>query len=71
MDSDRNFLKRSIILSRFDSISSRMLKSVQKVPSIDPEEGNTYFEEEPLVILMQENKSFNHHCFGVVKGIRD
>ena len=37
--------------------------------TIDPEPGSTYLDAEHVVILMQENRSFDH-AFGTLKGVR-
>jgi len=43
--------------------------SVQKALSINPEPGTTWQDAEHIVLLMQENRSFDH-CFGTLKGVR-
>lgn len=37
--------------------------------AIDPQPGSTFMDAEHVVILMQENRSFDH-CFGTLKGVR-
>jgi phospholipase C len=37
--------------------------SIQKVLATEPESGSTYLDAEYVIILMQENRSFDH-CFG-------
>ncbi|GAA4319076.1 phospholipase C, phosphocholine-specific [Compostibacter hankyongensis] len=37
--------------------------------AINPPEGSTYLDAEHVVILMQENRSFDH-CFGTLRGVR-
>lgn len=37
--------------------------------SINPEPGSSYMDAEHVVILMQENRSFDH-CFGCLQGVR-
>jgi len=69
MDTRRDFLKKSILLSAATGISSILPTSIQRALAIDPENGSTYLDAEHIVILMQENRSFDH-CFGTLKGVR-
>jgi phospholipase C len=59
------FLKRII----FFRISPFLSASIQKVFAIDPMPGSTYLNAEHIVILMQENRSFDH-TFGKLRGVR-
>ncbi len=43
--------------------------SIQKAMAINPSEGSSYLDAEHVVILMQENRSFDH-CFGTLRGVR-
>lgn len=43
--------------------------SIQKALAIDPQPGSTYLDAEHVVILMQENRSFDH-CYGSLRGVR-
>jgi len=43
--------------------------AIQKALAINPELGSTYLDAEHVVILMQENRSFDH-CFGTLQGVR-
>lgn len=69
MDSRREFLKKSLALSGAAGISVVMPASIQKALAIDPAPGSTYLDAEHIVILMQENRSFDH-CFGSLQGVR-
>jgi len=44
-------------------------ESIQRALAIDPEHGSTYLDAEHIVILMQENRSFDH-AFGALQGVR-
>ena len=46
-----------------------MLSSVGRASAIDPAPGSSYLDAEHVVILMQENRSFDH-CFGRLRGVR-
>ena len=43
--------------------------AVQRALAINPEPGTTWQDAEHVVLLMQENRSFDH-CFGMLKGVR-
>jgi phospholipase C len=44
--------------------------TVQAAADIDPAVGSTYLDAEHVVVLMQENRSFDH-AFGTVRGFND
>ena len=69
METRRNFLKKSILLSGVTGISNILPTSIQRALTIDPEPGSSYLDAEHVVILMQENRSFDH-CYGALKGVR-
>jgi phospholipase C len=43
-------------------------ESIQRALAIDPLKGTTYLDMEHIVILMQENLSFDH-SFGTLQGV--
>lgn len=43
--------------------------SVRRAMAIAPDPGTTYLDAEHVVILMQENRSFDH-CYGALRGVR-
>src|SRR5262245_55024408 len=59
MQSRRDFFKQAALL----------IASVQQAARIEPAAGSTYLDAEHVVILMQENRSFDH-CFGSLQGVR-
>lgn len=69
MDTRRDFLKKAILLSGATGFSSMFPESIQRAMAINPDNGSTYLDAEHVVILMQENRSFDH-CFGTLKGVR-
>lgn len=69
MDTRREFLKKSMLLSAAAGLSSAVPASIQKALMINPDPGSSYLDAEHVVILMQENRSFDH-CFGVLRGVR-
>ena len=68
MDSRREFLKKAMMLSGAAGIATLPL-SIQKALAINPAAGSTYLDAEHIVILMQENRSFDH-MFGTLRGVR-
>jgi phospholipase C len=69
MDSRREFIRKAALLSGAAGIFSGLPASVQKAFAIDPAAGSTYLDAEHIVVLMQENRSFDH-CYGTLKGVR-
>src|SRR5215471_2297780 len=68
MTSRRDFLKCAA-LAGAAGLRPALLESIQKAAVIDPEVGTSYLDAEHIVILMQENRSFDH-CFGSLQGVR-
>ncbi|RFS18784.1 phospholipase C, phosphocholine-specific [Chitinophaga silvatica] len=69
MDTRREFLKKSALLSGAAGIATMLPPSIQKALAINPAPGSTFIDAEHVVILMQENRSFDH-CFGSLQGVR-
>lgn len=69
MDTRRDFLKKAMLLSGVAGVGAVLPDSVQRAMAIDPKKGSTYLDAEHIVILMQENRSFDH-CFGTLQGVR-
>lgn len=68
MDSRREFLKKAAMLS--GAIGMNFFpESIQRAFAINPEKGTTFLDAEHVVILMQENRSFDH-CYGTLRGVR-
>jgi phospholipase C len=69
MDTRREFLKKAALLSGSAGVYRALPVSIQKALAINPQIGSTYLDAEHVVILMQENRSFDH-CFGTLQGVR-
>jgi phospholipase C len=69
MDSRRDFFKKAAMLAAGSGLAGGLPASIQKAFAIDPEPGSTYLDAEHVVILMQENRSFDH-AFGMLRGVR-
>jgi phospholipase C len=69
MDSRREFIKKASLLSGAAGIFQALPASIQRAIAIDPQAGTTFLDAEHVVILMQENRSFDH-CYGTLQGVR-
>ena len=68
MQTRRDFLKRASMLAGAGA-SGAIPESIQRAFAIEPEPGSTYLDAEHIVILMQENRSFDH-TLGTLQGVR-
>jgi len=69
MDTRREFIKKAALLTGAAGITGFLPASIQKAMAINPAPGSTFMDAEHVVLLMQENRSFDH-CFGTLKGVR-
>ncbi|RFM28178.1 phosphocholine-specific phospholipase C [Deminuibacter soli] len=69
MESRRDFIKKAALLSGGAGMAGMLPQSIQKALAINPAQGSTYHDAEHVVLLMQENRSFDH-CFGTLRGVR-
>jgi phospholipase C len=69
MESRREFIRKATMLTGATGLFSVLPESIQKALVIDPKKGSTYLDAEHVVILMQENRSFDH-CYGTLRGVR-
>src|ERR1700712_1963669 len=69
MDSRRDFIKKAALLAGATGFAGVLPASIQRALAIDPSPGTTWLDAEHVVILMQENRSFDH-CFGALRGAR-
>ena len=65
----REFLKNAAILSGAAGLSSVLPFSIQKAMAINADKNTTFYDAEHIILLMQENRSFDH-IFGTLKGVR-
>ena len=65
----RDFLKLAAMLSGATGVSGVVPDSIQRAFAIEPAPGSTYMDAEHIVILMQENRSFDH-ALGTLQGVR-
>lgn len=69
MDTRRDFLKKAATFAGSASLMHLMPASIAKAMAIDPATGSSYLDAEHVVLLMQENRSFDH-AFGTLQGVR-
>ncbi|MEJ5104806.1 phosphocholine-specific phospholipase C [Chryseobacterium sp. MYb328] len=65
----REFLEKSSILLAGLGTSGILHPAIIKALAIEPAAQSTFYDAEHVVILMQENRSFDH-AFGTLKGVR-
>ena len=68
-NSRREFLKKTALLSGAAGLWQVLPSSIEKALAISPDPGTTFEDAEHIVMLMQENRSFDH-CFGTLRGVR-
>ena len=69
MQTRRDFLKLAAMLSGAAGVSGFVPDSIKRAYAIAPDAGSTYLDAEHIVILMQENRSFDH-ALGTLRGVR-
>lgn len=68
MRTRRDFLKFAAMAAGA-GLNGWFPESIAHAQAIDPEVGSTWMDAEHIVILMQENRSFDH-TFGMLRGVR-
>ncbi|HEV9035063.1 MAG TPA: phospholipase C, phosphocholine-specific [Puia sp.] len=68
-DTRRDFLKKAALLTGGVSLHPLLPQRIQRALAIDPAAGSTWLDAEHVVILMQENRSFDH-ALGTLRGVR-
>lgn len=69
MENRRDFIKKASLLTGALGIAGILPPAIQRALAIDPVAGSTFMDAEHVVLLMQENRSFDH-TFGTLKGVR-
>ncbi|GAN59369.1 hypothetical protein ACI01nite_17180 [Acetobacter cibinongensis] len=69
MTTRRNFLKYALLSGAAAGSAAALPASIQRAFAIAPDVGSTWKDAEHVVILMQENRSFDH-VFGTLQGVR-
>jgi phospholipase C len=68
-DTRREFLKKTALLTGAAGVSQLFPETILRALAIAPSEGSTWQDAEHIVILMQENRSFDH-TLGTLRGVR-
>lgn len=68
MTTRRNFLKYAFLSGAAGS-AGMLPSAISRAFAISPDSGTTYQDAEHIVILMQENRSFDH-LYGTLQGVR-
>src|SRR5580692_1814139 len=69
MQTRRDFLKLAATASGAAGLTGLIPESIQRAYAIEPATGSSFLDAEHIVILMQENRSFDH-TFGTLRGVR-
>ncbi len=69
MQTRRDFLKIATAIAAGAGFSEVFPESIERAFAIDPAPGSSYLDAEHVVILMQENRSFDH-MLGALQGVR-
>jgi len=69
MENRREFLKKLTILAGATGLANNLPPAIQRALAIQPTPGSTFLDAEHVVILMQENRSFDH-SLGKLSGVR-
>src|SRR5689334_5909031 len=69
MDTRRDFLKKASMLAGGAGLLNALPASLAKALAINPAPGSTFLDAEHIVLLMQENRSFDH-TYGTLQGVR-
>lgn len=69
MQTRRDFLKLAAMLSGAAGASGVFPDCIERAYAIAPDPGTTWLDAEHVVILMQENRSFDH-AYGMLRGVR-
>ncbi|MBX3111053.1 MAG: phospholipase C, phosphocholine-specific [Fimbriimonadaceae bacterium] len=67
--SRRDFLKAAAAVGSSAFLNEAITATIVRAAMIDPDPGTTFHDAEHIVVLMQENRSFDH-TFGCLRGVR-
>jgi phospholipase C len=69
MHSRRDFLRNAAALGGAAFAAGSVPEAIARALAIDPAKGTTFLDAEHIVVLMQENRSFDH-SYGALRGVR-
>ena len=64
----RDFIKQATLLSAAGAMGG-FAEAIRRAQAIEPAKGTTFRDAKHVVVLMQENRSFDH-AFGTLRGVR-
>src|SRR3954465_5512391 len=64
----RDFIKQAAMLSAAGMLGG-LPDVIRRAQAIEPAKGSTFLDAKHVVVLMQENRSFDH-AFGPLRGVR-
>ncbi len=67
--SRREFLQAAAVFGSSSALTGSLSESILRAAAIDPNPGTTFMDADHIVVLMQENRSFDH-AFGALRGVR-
>ncbi len=68
-DTRREFLKKTALLTGAAGVAQLLPESILRALAITPPEGSSWQDAEHIVLLIQENRSFDH-TLGTLRGVR-
>ncbi len=68
-NSRRDFIKKAALLAGATGALNTIPPSIRRAMAINPDPGTTFENAEHVVLLMQENRSFDH-LYGTLQGVR-
>ena len=68
-DTRREFLRKTALLTGAAGVAQLFPETIRRALAIAPPEGSNWQDAEHIVILMQENRSFDH-TLGTLRGVR-
>lgn len=69
MSTRRNFLQSMVALAGSNLALGNLIGSIERAVAIEPNSDSSFLDAEHIVVLMQENRSFDH-AFGAMRGVR-
>src|ERR1700761_9397609 len=69
MPTRRDFFRNAALFAGGARTLSTLLASIERASAIDPPDQSSFLDARHIVILMQENRSFDH-VFGRLRGVR-
>src|SRR6516162_8310704 len=69
MPDRREFIRAAAALTGAAAVPGYLLAAIERAAAVEPEPGSSVLDAEHVVVLMQENRSFDH-LYGSLRGVR-